>query len=705
MIMRVLSFISVLFISNLLSAQISPFIHVDQFGYENNAEKVAVLSNPQVGFNSNLSYQPGPTIELRDAMSDVVVYSNAAVAWDNNNTHVKSGDKGWWFDFSTYTASGTYYVYDPNNNEKSAEFEINENPYYDVIRAATRMFYYNRCNSAKLIEHTGPKWSDGISFMNPLQDANCRFIEDQNNAAIEKDLSGGWYDAGDFNKYITFAQNSVHNLLFAYEENPGAFGDDTNIPESGNGIPDILDEIKWELEWMMKMVNTDGSTHIKVGSRNYSENTSTPPSLNTDPRYYGPTCTSASAAVASVFGHAANVYGSIASFTSFANELETKGIAAYNYAKPFWLADNFELNCDDLSIISGDADWTAEEQANAMLSAAVHLYQLTGSATFQSDFENKYDQTEAITASFWSAYKLATLEALLIYRTLPNADATVSNNILNSFLVDIQNNNSGYYGFNDDDLYRCEMPDWSFHWGSNLPMSNYASLNRFVEKYNLIANATTYNKNAAEKVHYFHGVNPTGLVYLSNMYDFGGDHCINEIYHQWFGDQSVYDHALNSPNGPAPGYLVGGPNSSFSVPTIAPPAGQPIQKSYLDFNTGWPEASWEISEPSISYQAGYVRLLANYASSSPVATGIHIGAGADYLEIFPNPINDYFVIEGLIGNYTIELIDSNGQNYQTLPNSGTRNIINTSNLPSGLFFVRVTNTTNNSIQVQKIIKQ
>lgn len=703
--MRVGIFISFLFLTNTLLGQISPFIHVDQFGYQNDVEKVAVISNPQVGFNSNLSFQPSNSLEVRDADTDAFVYTGSAIAWNNNNTHTKSGDQGWWFDFSSVTTSGAYYIYDANNDERSATFEINENPYYEVLRSATRMFYYNRCNTEKPVQYTGPLWSDGISFMNPIQDANCRSISDQNNAALEKDLSGGWYDAGDFNKYITFAHSSVHDLLYAYEENPNAFGDDSNIPESGNGVPDILDEIKWELDWMMKMVNSDGSTHIKVGSKNYSENVSTPPSLNTDPRYYGPTCTSASAAVASVFAHAANVYNTIPGYAAFVTDLQNKGVAAYEYTKPFWFTDNFEIDCDDLSIISGDADWTAEEQMNAMISAAVHFLELTGDTDFGNDFLAYFNQTEAVPNAYWSCYKTDVLEALLKYGTLPGANSGAVNVIRTSFEIDIQNNGSGYYGFNDDDLYRAEMPDWSYHWGSNLVKSNYAILNRFIDKYNIVSPADTYLKNSKEKLHYFHGVNPLGMVYLSNMYEFGADRCINEIYHQWFGDQSVYDHALTSTNGPAPGYLVGGPNSSFSVNTIAPPAGQPAQKSYLDFNTGWPESSWEVSEPSISYQASYVRLLANYTSNTPVATGVHIGAGPNYLDVFPNPIDEFFVIEGLIGNYTIELIDASGQLYQTLSSTGNRTVINTSNLPSGLFFVRVTNTTNNIIQVQKIIKQ
>lgn len=54
-----------------------------------------------------------------------------------------------------------------------------------------------------------------MNFMNPLQDANCRNIFDRDNAALERELSGGWFDAGDYNKYVTFASSSVHDLLWA----------------------------------------------------------------------------------------------------------------------------------------------------------------------------------------------------------------------------------------------------------------------------------------------------------------------------------------------------------------------------------------------------------------------------------------------------------------------------------------------------------
>src|SRR4029077_16206384 len=74
-----------------------------------------------------------------------------------------------------------------------------------------------------------------------------------------KDLRGGWYDAGDLNKYTSWAAPYNIGLLRAYEEHPEAFSDDYGIPESGNGIPDILDEVRWGVDWLVRMQNAGGS--------------------------------------------------------------------------------------------------------------------------------------------------------------------------------------------------------------------------------------------------------------------------------------------------------------------------------------------------------------------------------------------------------------------------------------------------------------
>lgn len=145
-----------------------------------------------------------------------------------------------------------------------------------------------------------------------------------------------------------------------------------------------------------------------------------------------------------------------------------------------------------------------------------------------------------------------------------------------------------------------------------------------------LGNAVSLARKAAEQVHYFHGVNPQGMVYLSNMYAFGGDRCANEIYHTWFNDGTIYDNALTSPNGPAPGYVVGGPNADYTIGSQSPPFGQPRQKSYLDFNTGWPTNSWEITEPAIYYQAAYIRLLAH--STLPIEDPLPVELADFYLK-------------------------------------------------------------------------
>ncbi|WP_353718489.1 glycoside hydrolase family 9 protein [Dyadobacter sp. 676] len=589
-------------------AQISQFIHVDQFGYAPAAEKVAVLSNPVQGYNAALNYSPPATMEVRNHITNAVAFSGPVSIWNNGNTQANSGDQGWWFDFSALTAAGTYYVFDPVNNQRSAVFEIAANPYGKVMLAAMKMFYYNRCNMAKAAPFAQSKWTDGNNFMNPSQDANCRYVYDQDNAALEKDLTGGWFDAGDYNKYVSFTHSPLHDLLYAYEENPTVFSDNFNIPESKNGIPDILDEVKWELDWLFKMTNADGSTHNKMGSRNYSENISSPPSANVDGRYYGPTCTSASATIASVFSHAALVYAGIPALAAYAAQLEAKAVSCFDYVLPFFNTNTLQTNCDDGSIVSGDADVAVGPQRNMMVIAAIYLFERTGNAIYNQFVVSNYAATDVMSSGYWGVDATELQDALLRYAKLPAANPTVAAAILNSAGTAVDGNWNDFFGWTEADLYRAFMPDWSYHWGSNMPKADYANVNRTMLKAGL-GDAASLRRKATEQIHYFHGVNPQGLVYLSNMYSIGGDRCANEIYHTWFNDGTVYDNALTSPNGPAPGYVVGGPNADYTIATQSPPYGQPRQKSYLDFNTGWPTNSWEITEPAIYYQAAYVRLL------------------------------------------------------------------------------------------------
>jgi len=123
-----------------LISQISSYIHIDQFGYTISADKVAVLSNPITGYNSNLSYTPGSSIEVIDAFTQAIVFQASPSIWGGGSEDTLSGDEGWWFDFSSLQTAGTYYIFDPTNNEKSGLFSINSNPYHDVLKASFNSF-------------------------------------------------------------------------------------------------------------------------------------------------------------------------------------------------------------------------------------------------------------------------------------------------------------------------------------------------------------------------------------------------------------------------------------------------------------------------------------------------------------------------------------------------------------------------------------
>ncbi len=123
------------------------------------------------------------------------------------------------------------------------------------------------------------------------------------------DVSGGWHDAGDYGRYSAPAAKAVADLLLAYEQFPDAFGDENGIPESGNGIPDVLDEARYELEWLFKMQGSDGGVHHKVTGLVFDGFVM--PEDCTEPLYLLPESKTATADFAGVMYMAGRVYKEI----------------------------------------------------------------------------------------------------------------------------------------------------------------------------------------------------------------------------------------------------------------------------------------------------------------------------------------------------------------------------------------------------------
>lgn len=226
----------------------------------------------------------------------------------------------------------------------------------------------------------------------------------------------------------------------------------------------------------------------------------------------------------------------------------------------------------------------------------------------------------------WSAYEPEQGEAVLFYAALPNADAAVKAAIVERKVQ--QARSLDIYGWKPElDLYGAYMRDDSFHWGHNMVRANIGNTNYELVQQKLFkpAEAATFSDRAEGLLHSFHGVNAMGLVYLTNMYAYGAEKSVNQIFHQWFRDgDPTYDDAQKSRLGPAPGYVPGGPNHQYcggqegqAKCATSRLRKQPLQKSYLDFNTGWEpqnehDRSWEITEPGIYYQAAYVKLVSKF---------------------------------------------------------------------------------------------
>lgn len=592
---------------------VTPHIAVDQIGYFEQEGKVAVIGDPQIGYNVGVPYIPGAELQVRRVSDGASVHRGAPRPFARGRIDRASGDRGWWFDFSAVTAPGDYYVFDPRHGKRSHVFRIGTDGFRDVLRAALRVFYYQREAFAHQPPFAEAPWTDGPTY---LQDRRARSISARNDSSTERELSGGWMDAGDTNKYPTFLPEVIHSLLYAWRTNPAVFGDDFGIPESGNQLPDLLDETKWELDWLMKMQEADGGVYLKMGHDTYS-GSKWPLSADERPRFYGPKSSASTIATAGVLAHAARAYQQFETWREFAGSLQQHAERAWQWYR----AHPRTYDDDHGEIKSGDADRNAGEQDRLEAIAAFHLWRLTSRPEFHEAFLRHYASLRQMADPTWSPYDAGQAEALLEYAALPSADATAATRIL-SRLRDATHQSLFMPQADDVDLYRSWIVPTAFHWGSNQIRSSYgiAALNALAYVPDGI-DRSRLRQRAHDILHSLHGVNPLGLVYLTNLGRAGAEVGITRLYHEWFSAGSPL--AENPP----PGYVVGGPNHSYSG-SLEWLKRQPDAKCYADFNLANPERSWEMSEPGLYYQATYVRLLAGCLAEAPHPADSAAPAGA-----------------------------------------------------------------------------
>jgi hypothetical protein len=321
-----------------------------------------------------------------------------------------------------------------------------------------------------------------------------------------------------------------------------------------------------------------------------------------------------------MFAHAAWMFRDLPPLAGYAAELRDRAVRAFAHYTTAPRRDD----CDDGSITGGDADRTLAEQNQDAVVAAIYLFALTDDAAYDQIIERDFRLTRPFKDDQWSAYEPDQGDALLFYCTLAKANATVRAAILERKRSVAQS--SDIFGFHPElDLYRAYLRKESYHWGSNMVRANAGNTNYDLLQFKLAtgAEATAYATRVGGLLHYFHGVNPLNLVFLSNMRDYGAENSASEIFHTWFRDGDArLDSAETSELGPAPGYVPGGPNLHYCEDPKAACSRsalkrEPAGKAYRNFNTGWAptkeyDRSWELSEPGLYYQSGYVKLISKF---------------------------------------------------------------------------------------------
>lgn len=611
--------------------KLSAFITVDQFGYRPNAEKIAVIRDPREGFDADESFTPSDVYALVDADSSEQVFTGAPSPWNDGEVDSSSGDAAWWFDFSSVTTPGTYYVLDVEQGARSDVFDIDAGVYREVLKQAVRTFFYQRAGFAKETPYADAGWADAASHIGDLQDTQCRVYDDADNEATERDVSGGWYDAGDYNKYTNWTANYVVAMLKAYKENPSAWDDDYNIPESGNGIPDIIDEAIWGMDHLIRMQSSDGSV-LSIVSLDHAS----PPSAASGQSLYGSASTAAALSASAAFAFGAHVLGSVESWglTDYADDLITRAENAWSWAdaNPDVTFYNNDSEYGTENIGAGQQEVDDYGRLSKKIEAAVYLFETTGTESYRTFVDENYSSINMFEWNYVFPYQERQQDMLLYYAALPDATSEVVENIHSTYLAAFKAGDNMPTYEDNSDPYGAYLD--SYTWGSNHIKAAQGNIFKSVSTYELSDTLVEDADIAAERyIHYIHGVNPLSLVYLSNMYDFGATNSVNEFYHAWFADGSEdWDRVGTSTYGPPPGYLTGGPNPSYTWDSccdtnscgseannalctsmsIEPPLNQPDQKSYLDFNTSWPLNSWAVSENSCGYQVAYIRLLSKF---------------------------------------------------------------------------------------------
>jgi endoglucanase len=539
-------------------------IKVDQVGYPLNGPKVALVSAPATIF------------EIRRSSDGGVVFRGTL---EPPQRDPDSGDQVQAADFSGLRRAGSFYLVVPGVG-RSWNFTVGKKVFEHTYYLTMRAFYGQRCGTAVDLGPEFPGYAHAICHQHGE-------FHPSSGASGPRDNIGGWHDAGDYGRYMVNSGITTGTLLWTWE----IYGQKLKniplkIPESGNGTPDILNEVRWNLEWMLKMQDDDGGAWHKQTSEHFSsfvapEDDKLPSEvIGTGAAPYKSTC--ATADLAAVGAIAARVYKPYdAKFAARALDAARRAWA--------WTEKNPDVTFrNPPGVTTGEySDASCKDER---LWAAAELWRTTGEAAYHNffliNFAEFLPNLDSPPAENWSSVGSMGLWTYALSSRKdadPKAVAAIRERTLEAAHSVVERTRSN--------PYRVSMQARDYVWGSNGVAAGYGM-------YLLIANQfepdNSFVDAARDNLHYLLGRNTFSLSWVTQV----GDHPFQHPHHRPSGD--------GKQPGPWPGLLSGGPNARPQDKVLAAfPKDLPPAKGYAD-----QLASYASNEICINWQASLVFLLA-----------------------------------------------------------------------------------------------
>ena len=557
------------------SAQrLSTAIRLNQVGFYPNSPKIAVVCEAI----------PDAIFYLKNAGSGEIAYQGKLSAPRIHHLSQKATRIA---DFSDFQTPGTYVVEVPAMGI-SHPFEIKKKIHEPVAIGALKGFYFQRV-SVELPERYAGKWHRPAGHPDDKVLVHASAASRARPAGTVIASPMGWYDAGDYNKYIVNSGITMGTLMSLYEDFP-AFCKalKTNIPESENGLPDLLDEVLWNLRWMLTMQDPDdGGVYHKLTNPEF-DGMNEMPHQAVKTRYVVQKSTTATLDFAAVMAQAARVFREFETqLPGLADSCLLAAESAWTWATlyPDVQYDQTALNAQYDPNVNTGAYGDAEAM-DEWLWAAAELYLTTKNYTYYQTVV--FFRNADLSVPDWSNVEALASYSLLRHQKLLEApyDSDVPKfkariiRLADLLIQDVEKH-----------AYQMVMGKTAkdFVWGSSAHAANQGIL--LVQAY-LLTNDRKYLHHALGNLDYLLGRNATGYSYLTGF----GDKTPMHPHHR----PSVADGIPE----PVPGLLSGGPNPNQQDKCLTYPSRIP-DESFTD-----DDCSYASNEIAINWNAPLVYLAA-----------------------------------------------------------------------------------------------